>query len=56
MPVRPSLRDKGKLGRKEAVISPKEVRAPVFEGVGGSQHPYLQTLIKKTGEEKGYRQ
>jgi len=51
----PSLEDEEKVKRKEIVVSPKEEKTPILEGVGGSQHRYLQTLIKKTAEEKGYR-
>lgn len=49
-----TLLDKVKVKRKEAVF-PKEEKAQILEGVGGQQHRYLQTLIKKTAEEKGYR-
>ncbi len=48
------LLDKEKVKRKETVF-PKEEKAEILEGVGGQQHRYLQTLIKKTAEEKGYR-
>ena len=51
----PSLKDEEKVKREEVIVSPKKETAPILEGVGGSQHRYLQTLIKKTAEEKGYR-
>ena len=39
--------------------APKEKRPrvdiPIFEGTGGSQHRYIQTLIKRMAEEKGFR-
>ncbi|GAH07256.1 unnamed protein product, partial [marine sediment metagenome] len=53
--LKPSLEDKEKLERKEEVISPKRENIPVLEGIGGSQHRYLQNLIKRTTEEKSYR-
>lgn len=45
---------KEKVKRKETILAEKE-KAQILEGVGGQQHRYLQTLIKKTAEEKGYR-
>jgi hypothetical protein len=33
----------------------KPVSIPIFEGTGGSQHRYIQSLIKRMAEEKGYR-
>jgi len=33
----------------------KNPEIPVVEGKGGSQHRYLQALIKRMAEEKGYR-
>ncbi len=33
----------------------RRVDIPIFEGTGGSQHRYLQSLIKRMAEEKGYR-
>jgi len=46
--------------RDKVPIAPakeKRVRTdiPVFEGTGGSQHRYLQSLIKRIAEEKGFR-
>ena len=51
----PSLKGEEKVKRKEVVVLPKKEKIPILEGVGGSQHRYLQTLIKKTAEEKSYR-
>ena len=45
---------KEKVKRKETILAEKE-KAQILEGVGGQQHRYLQTLIKKTVEGKGYR-
>lgn len=33
---------------------PPRVDIPIFEGTGGSQHRYLQSLIKRMVEEKGF--
>lgn len=45
--------------RKEPAISPKEVKVkaqlPLSERKDERQHKYLQTLIKRMAEEKGYR-
>lgn len=45
--------------RKEEAVTFKEKRTrveiPIFEGKGGSQHRYLQSLIKRMAEEKGFR-
>lgn len=53
--LKPSLEDKEKLEKKEEVILPKKENIPVLEGIGGSQHHYLQNMIRRTAEEKGYR-
>jgi|WetSurMetagenome_2_1015567.scaffolds.fasta_scaffold01024_8 hypothetical protein len=34
---------------------PEHADLPVMEGKGGPRHRYLQTLIKRVAEEKGYR-
>jgi len=45
--------------RKESYVSPRKekpkVKVPVLQGRGGAQHKYLQNLIKRMAEEKGFR-
>ncbi len=51
-PVQPPIETKRKAKEKEA---PKIAPAPAPLGRGGGQHKYLQQLIKRMGEAKGYR-
>ncbi len=47
------------LVKKEPYVSVKnekpKVKIPVLQGRGGAQHKYIQNLIKRMAEEKGYR-
>ena len=45
----------GKVIDVEAVVVPPKAEAPLAKDKAISQHRYLQTLIKKMAEEKGYK-
>jgi len=59
-PETPKKAEKKKRAPKKEEKSPIEEKLinpeiPVIEGKGGTQHRYLQALIKRMAEEKGYR-
>ncbi|MCB2189774.1 MAG: type IV secretion system DNA-binding domain-containing protein [Deltaproteobacteria bacterium] len=52
---KPSVREKEAARPQEApVLSPDEPQRPAPAGRGGTQHQYLQRLIKRIGQEHGY--
>jgi hypothetical protein len=50
-PQRETIRCSKETKKREEII----IKLPVSEGKGGREYKYLQTLIKKMAEERGYR-
>ncbi|HEX3036428.1 MAG TPA: type IV secretory system conjugative DNA transfer family protein [Thermodesulfobacteriota bacterium] len=56
-PVEETKKPEPKKPVKKAPVSPltEKIDIPVMEGKGGADHRYLQALIKRMAEEKGFR-
>ena len=55
LPIRPPLEERKELIKEELPKEKVEVKLPEFEEKRESQHRYLQALIKRMAEEKGYK-